>query len=174
MTTITAVPFHGDTVLAVQQGDDVLVALKPICSRLGLDWEGQRQRIRRDEILSEGAYMIQAPSLGGMQSTLFLPLELLHGWLWGVDEKRVSPECRKRLLAYKRECYRVVSRHFMAQRSAHRRGGFAPEYALPKPSARRSNRIQHWLSIKRAAEAVLWELGYDELDDPVPFYREDL
>lgn len=40
--------------------DEQLVAIKPICEAIGIDWEGQRQRIERDEILSSVACMIKA------------------------------------------------------------------------------------------------------------------
>ena len=37
-------------------GDEQFVAIRPICEALGVDPEGQRQRIERDEILSNRLY----------------------------------------------------------------------------------------------------------------------
>jgi hypothetical protein len=53
------------------------------------------------------------PSIGGPQETTLLKLELVNGWLFGIDESRVKDEeTRQRVLAYKRECYQVLFQHF--------------------------------------------------------------
>ena len=41
------------------------VAMKPLVEGMGFDWESQRQIIQRDEVLSEGACVIQVPSALG-------------------------------------------------------------------------------------------------------------
>jgi hypothetical protein len=50
------VDFYDDTVLAVLiRLDDALkivVPVRPVCDVLGVDWNGQYQRIRRDGVLS--------------------------------------------------------------------------------------------------------------------------
>lgn len=45
-------------------------------------------------MLYEGACIIKAPSGGGEQDMLCLPLEYLNGWLFGIDERRVIPGFR--------------------------------------------------------------------------------
>lgn len=53
------------------------------------------------------------PSAGGSQETFCLRLDLVHGWLFTIDESRVKDEeTRQRVLSYKRECYAVLFRHF--------------------------------------------------------------
>ncbi len=56
---------------------------------------------------------MQAPSAGGVQDTLALPLSMLNGWLFGVDVNRVREEVRPRLIQYQRECFDVLARHFL-------------------------------------------------------------
>lgn len=46
-------------------GDEQFVAIRPICEALGVDPEGQRQRIERDEILGLVACMIKAVAADG-------------------------------------------------------------------------------------------------------------
>jgi hypothetical protein len=53
-------------------------AIKPICERLGVDWEGQRQRIQRDPVLAKGTCVIKVPSAQGLQDTVALSLFKLH------------------------------------------------------------------------------------------------
>ncbi len=112
---LEAVPFPptGDTLWARSDSDGrVFVAVRPICEAIGLDWHSQRQRIHRTPSLAEGEVMITAPSGGGMQRTLCLPLDLIPGWLFGADVNRVKPELKERLIAYQRECHRVLFEHF--------------------------------------------------------------
>lgn len=72
--------------------------MKQIVENIGLDWEAQRQRIERDEVLSEGACMIQVPSNGGAQDSICLPLHYLNGWLFGIEIKRMKQSLKPILL----------------------------------------------------------------------------
>ncbi len=48
------VEFYGDTLIAVEAPDGViLVPLRPICEYLGLSWNGQRERARRNPALAD-------------------------------------------------------------------------------------------------------------------------
>lgn len=112
-----SVSFHGDNLLTLVQDGINYVAVKPICDILGIDWESQRQRIMRDEVLGSCACVIQAQLPGDIQNrdVVFLPEEFLNGWLFGVSINRIRPENRERLILYKRECYRVLHAAFTAQ-----------------------------------------------------------
>ncbi|WAC26429.1 phage antirepressor N-terminal domain-containing protein [Ancylobacter sp. SL191] len=113
MNALSTINFHGDTLFAVERGDGVFVAVTPICDRLGIAATKQRERIQRDAVLSEGIAIMALPSAGGVQETFCLRLDLINGWLFGIDESRVKDEeTRQRVLAYKRECYRVLFDHF--------------------------------------------------------------
>jgi len=111
---LTAVPFRDDTLLASRADDgEVLVAVKPICVALGLAWHGQWERIKRDAVLSATIRVIRTVAQDGKNRDVFcLPLRFLNGWLFGVDENRVRAEIRDKVIAYKRECYDVLWRHF--------------------------------------------------------------
>jgi hypothetical protein len=113
------IDFHGDTITAAfvltHNGPAVYVPVRPLCSYLGLDWSAQYRRILRDPVLSEaaqGVAITTTPSQtgrgGGSQSLLALPLDMLHGWLFGVAANRVKPEHREALIRYQRDCYRVL------------------------------------------------------------------
>lgn len=112
---LVTVEFHGQPVLAIIRDGKPYVAMRPICHNLALDWDGQRQRIKRQPTLNKGAVMINAPSAGGEQSHLCLPLSMLNGWLFGVDVNRVREEIRPKLMCYQEECFDVLHQHFMGQ-----------------------------------------------------------
>ena len=47
--------------------DEQLIAIRPICEALGIDPEGQRQRIERDEILGSTMVMITTVAADGKE-----------------------------------------------------------------------------------------------------------
>jgi hypothetical protein len=114
---ITTVEFYKDALFAVERQDGVFVAITPICNALGVDAKRQRDRIQRDPILSEGGTMVALPSAGGIQETFCLRLDLVHGWLFTIDDSRVrDEETRQKVLTYKRECHGALFHHFYGRR----------------------------------------------------------
>lgn len=109
-----SVDFYGDGLVVFHQDGISYTPVKPVCDRFGIDWEGQRQRIARDEVLDSATCMIKAQIPGDTQRRdhVCLPLDYLNGWLFGVDVGRIRPELRERLILYKRECYRILARAF--------------------------------------------------------------
>ena len=59
--------FRQDNLFAVERDDGVFVAMKPICDSLGLAWNKQLERLKRDTILAEGMTVMVVPSPGGAQ-----------------------------------------------------------------------------------------------------------
>lgn len=117
MSKLITVDFHDDTLFALDTPEGVFVAVNPICQRLGIDPQKQRKRIAEDAILSEGVCQAVYPSAGGGQETAGLRLDLIHGWLFTINEKLIrDDETRARVLTYKRECYGVLFQHFYGSR----------------------------------------------------------
>ena len=125
------IDFYGDQIVAAlvpeegQTQPAIYVPVRPICEYLGLDWSSQRQRIDRDPVLSEvrqGVVITTAPSAdgrgGGPQEMLCLPVQFLHGWLFGISASRIKPELQEKVIRYQRECYSVLWRSFQAQTMA--------------------------------------------------------
>jgi hypothetical protein len=79
-----------------------------------LDWEAQRQRIKRNKILNSTAFMIKVVAKDGKnREVLCLPLGYLNGWLAGIELSRVNPEIKPILKQYQLECFDVLYNHFM-------------------------------------------------------------
>lgn len=110
MTTLAqTVNFHNQTLTTLEKDSIQYVAMKPICDNIGLHWEGQRQRIERKEALNSTACMIKVVAEDGKnREMLCLPIEMLNGWLMGVDENRVKPEIKDTLVMYQKECYKAL------------------------------------------------------------------
>ena len=111
--TTYEVPFHAETLIVVEDNlGDRFVVMRPIVEALSLSWAGQLERIKRNEVLSEGVRVTRTPSEGGEQEATVLPLELFHGWLFTIDASRVKAEAKDKLLAYQLECYGVLHSYF--------------------------------------------------------------
>jgi len=121
------VDFYGDEIPAalvvLDDGEtQIYVPIRPICKYLGLSWVGQRERISRDQILSKalkGVRMTRTPLEagkrgGGTQEVLCLPIELLPGWLFGIDASRVKSEMQPKIILYQGECFKVLWREVQA------------------------------------------------------------
>lgn len=118
MGQIITVNFRNDTLFAVERDDGVFVAVKPICDSFPVAWQSQHQRLKDDPVLSEGITTIVMPSPGGAQETVCLKLEMVNGWLFKIDSRRVqSEEGRQKLIVYQRECYQVLFDHFYGKRT---------------------------------------------------------
>lgn len=114
MGEIVTVNFRGDELYGFRADDGVFVALKPICDAIGLGWEGQRQRVNRDPILSEGTCVMQVPfGSKGVNEVTCIKMELVNGWLFTIDSARIKDDAvREKVILYQRECYGVLHAHF--------------------------------------------------------------
>ncbi len=78
---------------------------------LGLSYTGQRDRIRRDPVLSENVHQIRVSrsvEAGSDQEMVCLALKFLPGWLFGISVNRVKEELREKIIRYQREGYDVL------------------------------------------------------------------
>lgn len=115
MGNIVTVNFRGAELYGFAREDGTYVALKPIVDAIGVDWNGQYQRVKRDPILSEGMCVMHVPfGRAGGQETVCLRLDLVNGWLFTIDAGRIRDDAvRERVLDYQRDCYRVLAEHFV-------------------------------------------------------------
>jgi hypothetical protein len=154
------VDFYGDEINAalveIDGSQQVFVPLRPICEYLGLAWSSQIQRTRRDQLLAQelNSVFVTNTELSGVgkgrRQVLCLPLELLPGWLFGIDSSRVKPELKEKIDRYRRECFRVLWQAFQAEAlDFGEQAGVAQEY---QPSAALLEIREMGLAIARMAE----------------------
>ncbi len=119
MSNLVSVQFNNQSLLATMVNDVPYIALKPICENLGIDWEGQRQKIARHPVLSSTACMITAVAQDGkLREMLMMPIKYLNGWLFGIDSTRVNKNAKDAVIKYQEECFEVLANHFMPKRNA--------------------------------------------------------
>ena len=106
--------FNGRNLYVLTADGTTWIAVKPICSALGVNYDRQYKNLKEDEILCR-VYAKQHThdSSGRFQEMVCLPEKYVYGWLFGIRSE--SPE----LKAYKLECYDMLYEHFhgvMSQR----------------------------------------------------------
>jgi len=83
------------------------IPIQEVCNALGIDAEGQRQRILRDEAISDrlANLPLETPYRDTIriQEVACLNLRGLPYWLGTIDVKRVKEEHRKKVILFKRE-----------------------------------------------------------------------
>lgn len=108
---------NGVEIVAVKnESGEIYVPIKPICQAIGIDPEGQRQRIIRDRRLSSVAFTVKATGADGKLYDMFsLPLKYSYGWIFSIDTNLVSEASRSKVEMYQDECYDVLYDHFERQ-----------------------------------------------------------
>lgn len=87
--------------------------MKPICEAIGVNWRAQYNRMIRHPVLNSTVVMMTTVAEDGKaREMLMLPIEYLNGWLFGIDVNRVKPEIKDKLIAYQRECFRVLDQYW--------------------------------------------------------------
>lgn len=105
--------FYGHELVAVRLEDGRIAAvLRWLFESLNLDRAGQMQRIERKTALADGLVLVRVETTGGPQEMQALTLDVLPGYLFGIDENRVKAEAREDIILFQRECAKVLADHF--------------------------------------------------------------
>ncbi len=112
------VDFYGDTLTAVRADDGrIYASLSQMCHALGLNAQGQRRRIERHIVLSNGLQGVDNLSTpGGTQSGYVLRVDLVPLWLSGVRVSAVKEAIRPKLERFQQEAAAVLWEAFQEGR----------------------------------------------------------
>lgn len=113
---VKEVNFNGAILVGILKEGKIYTPLRKFCEFLGVDFNGQHQRIRRDETLVKGVCKIHIPSEGGIQETLILEISFLPLWLTGIKSQQCREEIRENLIKFKLEAKDVLAEAFFGRR----------------------------------------------------------
>lgn len=105
MTNTYMIPFGADSITAFERDDQLFVAVRPLCDRLGINFASQTAKLNADHRRYSVA-MIATPH--SPQAMLCLPKGKLFGWLNSIHPSKVSEKARPALLRYQAECDAVL------------------------------------------------------------------
>ncbi|WP_319583478.1 phage antirepressor N-terminal domain-containing protein [uncultured Pseudodesulfovibrio sp.] len=83
--------FAAPILVAVLEGEENYVSVKHIYDAMGINWPSQYTKIIKDESLSPRGCVITIPYDGGDQNAYMIPLDMMSGWLMGIQVKRFRP-----------------------------------------------------------------------------------
>ena len=160
-TTLTEIPFHSQSIPAYQNEDgEAYVALKPICENMGIDFNGQYQRLKR----AEWATMCMTHTVGADGKTrdmVAIDRQTFAMWLATIDTPRIKDEDAKRLVVlYQQEAAKVLERHFFGTRQRN-----TEDERLLREMVAVSARLEETL---RKLTEVLATIGAATADGPTP------
>jgi hypothetical protein len=116
MNSIVEVPFYAESVQTVREGDSVWVVVKRVCEALGIAEQRQAAKLKAKPWAT--TTLVVAVAEDGKNREVFcLDLESLPMWLATIDANKVAPEARFKLVAYQKECARVLRDHFFGRRA---------------------------------------------------------
>ena len=100
------ISFNHQSLVTFEQNGTHYTAMKPICENIGLAWEPQLARIKRDDVLSSTMIvMIMVAEDGKKREMICLPIEYLNGWLFSINPNKVRADLKERLENYQEECF---------------------------------------------------------------------
>lgn len=110
---VVEVPFHGDTLQAVRDGDRVMVNIRRVCDAFGVSEQGQLAKLKTREWATIKMIFTVAED-GKTREIAFLDLDSLPSWLTSIEPSKVKPTVRTKLIEYQRECAKVLRDYFFA------------------------------------------------------------
>jgi hypothetical protein len=103
------VEFYGDELTAVKaENGRVYVSIRHMCESLGIDTQGQRQRINRHSVLDRGLMVCKLHTIQGERDHHVLRVDLVPLWLSGIRTSTVNEDARSKLETFQEEAAAVL------------------------------------------------------------------
>lgn len=93
------------------------MSIRHMCDALGIQRpQRQTDRIKRDEVLSDGLQRVPIMGTRGRQKTYVLRVDLVPLWLTGFETNRIGDDTQDKIIRYKREAAKVLWEAFQEGR----------------------------------------------------------
>lgn len=103
--------------LFVADAEKPLVPLRPICQAIGMAWQVQHRKVASHPTFGPCVTMVAThDSSGRRQDMLCMPTDMVMGWLLTIHPDKVAPKARGTLIAFQRECFRLLHDAWQAVR----------------------------------------------------------
>lgn len=115
LSDLIPVPVRGRT-LFVGGETTALVPIKPVCEHLGIDFKGQRLKLRGHPVFCKGVVISPLPSEGGVQDTICIELRYFQGWLVTINPDKVAARVRDVLIAFQEQAFTLLYEAWLGSR----------------------------------------------------------
>lgn len=94
----------------VSTSDGIMVAIRPICTALGIDWSSQMKKIKADNVFSQNIRLMKSTSKDGKRYKMICaPVKLIMSWILSINPKNVKKQSKSKVMRHRDECYNVLS-----------------------------------------------------------------
>lgn len=116
MNTTSVAIVNGISLQVVASEREQLVAVKPVCEILGVNYTTQVEKLKAHPIF--GSVIPLRGTTGADGKTyqmLCIPLQFFPGWLFSINPDNVKEEARENLIKYQLECNKVLFDFFFSR-----------------------------------------------------------
>ena len=113
MKTTNVAIVNGISLQVVADDREQLVAVKPVCEILGVNYTTQVEKLKAHPVF--GSVIPLRGTTGADGKTyqmLCIPLQFFPGWLFSINPDNVKEEARENLIKYQLECNKVLFDYF--------------------------------------------------------------
>lgn len=102
----STVEFRGAQLITIKQDDIEYVAMRPVVEAIGISWQGQQEKLRRNKEKFSCQDILTTGKDGKAYNMLCIPITKFNGWAFSINTERIpDPEVRKRVELYQEECF---------------------------------------------------------------------
>jgi len=116
MSTTNIAIINGISLQVMADEREQLVAVKPVCEILGVNFSAQRVKLKEHPVF--GSTMVLSTTVGAdgrEREMLCIPLQFFPGWLFSINPDNVKEEARENLIKYQLECNKVLFDYFFSR-----------------------------------------------------------
>lgn len=116
MKTTNVAIINGISLQVVADEREQLVAVKPVCEILGVDYSGQYTKLKEHPIYGSTIELSPIVAADGKErEMLCIPFRFFPGWLFSINPSNVKEEARESLIQYQLKCNDILYDYFFSR-----------------------------------------------------------
>ena len=116
MRTINVAIINNVSLQVVADEREQLVAVKPVCEILGVDYPGQFAKLKEHPLYSPVIGLSSTTGADGKTYEMVcLPLRYFPSWLFSINPNNVKEEVRENLMEYQKKCNDILYDYFFSR-----------------------------------------------------------
>ena len=116
MRIINVAIVNGISLQVVADDREQLVAVKPVCEILGVDYPGQVAKLKEHPIYGSTALLSKVVDADGKEGDMVcIPFRVFAGWVFSINPDDVREEMREHLLEHQKKCNDILHDYFFSR-----------------------------------------------------------
>jgi len=116
MNTTNVAIINGITLQVVASESEQLVAVKPVCEILGVNYPSQFTKLKEHPVYGSVIVLSTTTGADGKKYEMAcIPLRYFPGWIFSINPENVKEDIRENLLEYQKKCNDVLYDFFFSR-----------------------------------------------------------